>query len=110
VEIVAPPPLLPTVKLSRSKPEDWTGSSLTTVACSIDKSGQCLAESTKSSVSRSSTFFISPLANCIRLPFLKYGGVTVDNDEGREVVEELVEVEMSEAVFAAIGLVCAGFG
>lgn len=44
------------------------------VACSIDMSSQRLAESTKSSVSRSSTFFIAPLASWIMLPFLKYGG------------------------------------
>ena len=56
------------------------------MACSIDKSGQCLADSTKSSVSRSSTFFISPLASCMRLPFLKYGGITVGGEDGEEVV------------------------
>ena len=56
------------------------------MACSIDKSGQCLADSTKSSVSRSSTFFISPLASCMRLPFLKYGGITAGGEDGEEVV------------------------
>lgn len=86
-------PLLPTLKLSRIRPDSWTGSSLATVACSSERPVHSLADSMKSSASRSSTFFITPLASCIMLPALKYGGRTgtgEEMEEGEEVVEETV--------------------
>ena len=94
---------MPRVKLSRNRPVERTGSNLTTVARFIDKSWQSLADSSKSSVARSSTFFISQLASWIT-HFLKYIGkidVRGGKEEGVDVVEVTVAVLLSAVDYLA---------